>query len=48
MLGSFVESTKLISTEAAKQSVLDSVPPGTEELNLKAFEEGMKIVEKIN
>lgn len=48
MLGSFVEATKLISTEAAKQSILDSVPPGTEELNLKAFEEGMKIVEKIN
>ena len=48
MLGSFVEATKVISIEAAKQSILDSVPPGTEELNLKAFEEGMKIVEKIN
>ncbi len=48
MLGSFVESTKLISVDAAKQSILDSVPPGTEELNLNAFEEGRKIVEKTN
>lgn len=48
MLGSFVESTGIISQEAAKQSILDSVPAGTEELNMNAFEEGRKIVTKIN
>ena len=48
MLGSFVESTGIISIDAAKESILDSVPKGTEELNMKAFEEGRKIVEKIN
>ena len=46
MLGSFVEATGIISVEAAKQSILDSVPKGTEDLNMKAFEEGRKIVEK--
>ena len=48
MLGSFVGATGVISVEAAKKSILDSVPQGTEDLNMKAFEEGMKIVEKIN
>lgn len=48
MLGSFVKATGIISEEAAKEAVLDSVPAGTEELNLKAFSEGMKIVEKVN
>lgn len=47
MLGSFVESTGVITEESAKQSILDSVPKGTEELNLQAFEEGRKIVKKI-
>ena len=47
MLGSFVESTGIITKEAAKQSILDSVPKGTEELNMKAFEEGINIVKKI-
>lgn len=48
MLGSFVSATGLISEESTKKAILDSVPPGTEEMNLKAFEEGMKIVEKVN
>lgn len=47
MLGSFVEATGVISTESAKKSILDSVPKGTEELNLQAFEEGRKIVKKL-
>lgn len=47
MLGSFVKATELISIEAAKEAILDSVPPGTEETNLKAFEEGMNIVKKL-
>ena len=48
MLGSFVESTGVISVEAAKESILDSVPKGTEELNMKAFEEGRKSFKKYN
>ncbi len=47
MLGSFVESTGLITEDAAKQSILDSVPKGTEEINMKAFDEGKKILKKI-
>lgn len=46
MLGSFVEATNLISKEAAKEAILASVPEGTEDMNLQAFEEGIKIVEK--
>lgn len=48
MLGSFVKATDAITVDAAKQAILDSVPKGTEELNLKAFEEGMNILEKVN
>ena len=40
MLGFVTAITKITSTEAMKQSVLDSVPKGTEELNMKAFERG--------
>lgn len=40
MVGFFTATTKLVSYEAAKKAVLDSVPRGTEELNLKAFEAG--------
>lgn len=48
MLGSFVKATDVITVDAAKEAILNSVPKGTEELNLKAFEEGMNILEKIN
>ncbi|MFH1486182.1 MAG: 2-oxoacid:acceptor oxidoreductase family protein [Chloroflexota bacterium] len=40
MLGFFTAIAKLVSVEAMKKSVLDSVPKGTEELNMKAFERG--------
>lgn len=48
MLGSFVEVTGVISEKAVKKSIIDSVPPGTEDMNLKAFEEGIKAVKKLN
>lgn len=44
MLGSFVEATGIISKEAAKNAILDSVPKGTEDMNMQAFEEGMNII----
>ncbi len=40
MLGFVIAVTKTISTDAARNTVMDSVPKGTEELNIKAFEAG--------
>ncbi len=49
MLGALVETTKIIGREALKSAVLESVPRGTEDLNMKAlkigFEEGKKALE---
>jgi 2-oxoglutarate ferredoxin oxidoreductase subunit gamma len=43
MLGSLTAVTELASVEAMKKAVLSSVPKGTEELNLKAFERGYEM-----
>lgn len=40
MLGFFTAQTKAVSLEGMKSAIKDSVPPGTEELNLKAFQLG--------
>ena len=40
MLGFFTAITKLINHEAVRKTVETSVPKGTEELNLKAFDSG--------
>jgi len=40
MLGFFTAATDIISTDAMKKSILASVPEGTEELNMSAFEQG--------
>jgi len=40
MVGAITKLTKVISYDAAKEAVLDSVPPGTEKKNLQAFEAG--------
>ena len=40
MIGFFTAITQAISLEAARQTVMESVPKGTEEKNLKAFEKG--------
>lgn len=42
MVGFFTAATRLIGAEAARQSVRSLVPPGTEELNLQAFERGLE------
>lgn len=44
MLGFFTAQTKAVSLEAMKSAIKDSVPPGTEELNLKAFQLGYDYV----
>jgi len=40
MVGYFTAVTRLVAYEAARESVLGSVPNGTEALNLKAFDRG--------
>ena len=40
MLGFFSAVTKLIDVDAMRKSITDSVPSGSEELNLKAFSKG--------
>jgi 2-oxoglutarate ferredoxin oxidoreductase subunit gamma len=40
MVGFFTAVTKLLSADAVRKAVADSVPPNFRELNLKAFEKG--------
>jgi 2-oxoglutarate ferredoxin oxidoreductase subunit gamma len=40
MVGFFTFVTKLVDYEAVREAVKASVPPGTENMNLKAFERG--------
>ena len=40
MVGFFAAATKIVSHDEMRDAVLDSVPAGTEELNLKAFDAG--------
>jgi len=43
MLGFFAALTDIVSKDALREAVLSSVPKGTEELNLKAFERGYEV-----
>jgi len=40
MVGFFTAMTRVVNHEAAREAVKASVPPGTEDMNLKAFERG--------
>jgi len=40
MLGFLAATSDLVSVEALKKAILDSIPEGTEDLNMKAFELG--------
>ena len=42
MVGFFTAVTKLLSADAVRKAVADSVPPSFRELNLKAFEKGFE------
>ncbi len=42
MVGFFTAVTKLLSADAVRKSVADSVPPSFRELNLNAFEKGFE------
>lgn len=43
MLGALVAATKVVSEESLQKAILDSVPKGTEELNLKAMQLGLQL-----
>ena len=43
MVGAITRITKVVSEEAARNAVAASVPPGTEEKNIAAFEAGMEL-----
>jgi 2-oxoglutarate ferredoxin oxidoreductase subunit gamma len=40
MVGFFAAVTALLDPDALRQAVADSVPPGTKDLNLRAFDKG--------
>ena len=42
MVGFFTALTRLLSADAVRKAVADSVPPGFRELNLQAFEKGFE------
>jgi 2-oxoglutarate ferredoxin oxidoreductase subunit gamma len=46
ILGAMTEGTKMVDAELMKTCIRESVPPGTEELNLKAFEAGRALYGK--
>jgi 2-oxoglutarate ferredoxin oxidoreductase subunit gamma len=46
MIGYVTAITKIVSKKSAKESIKSNVPKGTEELNIKAFEEGYKLGQK--
>ncbi|MCP4902464.1 MAG: pyruvate ferredoxin oxidoreductase [bacterium] len=46
MVGFAAAATKLVPREAMRQAVQDSVPAGTEELNLRAFDAGWEAFEQ--
>jgi len=45
-LGFFAKLTGIVSEEAIEKAVLESIPKGTEELNLKALHKGFELGEK--
>ena len=45
MIGAITKITKVVSEEAAREAIIESVPPGTGEKNLSAFEAGLKLAD---
>ena len=46
MVGFFAAASRLVSRDALRQAVEESVPPGTEVLNLRAFDAGWEFFEE--
>lgn len=47
MLGAVVELTQVVTPEAARRAVLESIPRGTEELNEAAFRRGRELAKEV-
>jgi len=47
MVGFFTAMTKLLNADAVRKAVKDSVPKGTETLNLSAFDKGFEYGQKL-
>jgi 2-oxoglutarate ferredoxin oxidoreductase subunit gamma len=45
--GALVAASGCVTREAARQAICDSVPPGTEALNLKAFDRGYEVIKEL-
>jgi len=43
MVGAITRITKVVSEEAVRAAIAESVPPGTEEKNLAAYDAGLKL-----
>ena len=43
MLGALVAATHVVSEAALEKAILDSVPKGTEALNMKAMKKGIEL-----
>ncbi|HCX03347.1 MAG TPA: 2-oxoacid:ferredoxin oxidoreductase subunit gamma [Clostridiales bacterium] len=43
-LGSICGISKIIDEKSLEEAILNRIPPGTEEINKKAFQEGLKLV----
>ena len=48
MLGAMVEGTRVLGADKVKRCLRESVPPGTEELNLEAFDLGRSLSPNIS
>lgn len=44
MIGAIIKATNVVSEDAARKAIAESVPPGTEAKNIAAFEAGMELV----
>lgn len=45
MVGAITRITKVVSENAVRAAIAESVPPGTEKKNLEAFEAGLKLAD---
>jgi 2-oxoglutarate ferredoxin oxidoreductase subunit gamma len=46
MLGALVAATGIVSEGAIEKAILDSVPKGTEKLNMSALKRGMELMKE--
>jgi len=47
ILGSVIEGTRVLDAGMVKDTIKDNVPEGTEELNLKALDEGRRLYREV-